>query len=198
MKILLLGVNAMRLHPFLQEQNEKVIQSDRPLDEIQCELDPQDFVISYGYRHIIRQNHLDFFQRCPINLHISLLPFNRGADPNLWSFLEDTPKGVSIHQIDTGLDTGDIILQEEIIFSGNETLSSSYETLSLTIEALFKNNWLYLRNGNWKSRTQPSGGTYHRAKDKEPFLSLLIDGWQTPVSLLVGKANSNANSSRQI
>ena len=35
-----------------------------------------------------------------VNLHISYLPFNRGSHPNYWSFVENTPKGVSIHEID--------------------------------------------------------------------------------------------------
>ena len=46
-----------------------------------------------------------------VNLHIAYLPYNRGADPNLWSVLEDTPAGVSIHYVDEGVDTGDIIAQ---------------------------------------------------------------------------------------
>jgi len=34
------------------------------------------------------------------------------ADPNVWSFIEKTPKGVSIHYLDAGIDTGDIIAQK--------------------------------------------------------------------------------------
>ena len=52
-----------------------------------------------------------------------------GQDPNLWSFIEDTPKGVTIHEIDEGIDTGDIIFQKEIVLNSNETLASSYEKL---------------------------------------------------------------------
>ena len=61
-----------------------------------------DWIVSYGYRYIITQDILDAVRGQAINLHISLLPWNRGADPNLWSFLDDTPKGITIHYIDSG------------------------------------------------------------------------------------------------
>ena len=38
-------------------------------------------------------------------MHISYLPFNRGAHPNYWSFKDNSPKGVTIHFIDNGIDT---------------------------------------------------------------------------------------------
>ena len=52
-----------------------------------------------------------------INLHISYLPYNRGAHPNFWSFVENTPSGVSIHQVDSGIDTGKIVIQKQINFN---------------------------------------------------------------------------------
>jgi methionyl-tRNA formyltransferase len=49
---------------------------------------------------------------------LSYLPFNRGAHPNFWSFIEKTQAGVSIHKINKGIDTGNIILRKKInIFS---------------------------------------------------------------------------------
>ena len=49
-----------------------------------------------------------------VNLHISYLPWNRGAHPNFWSFFDATPTGVSIHLIDKGIDTGPIIVQKKV------------------------------------------------------------------------------------
>lgn len=46
-----------------------------------------------------------------MNLHISYLPWNKGADPNFWSCIDGTPAGVTLHHIDAGVDTGDIIAQ---------------------------------------------------------------------------------------
>lgn len=147
-----------------------------------------DFLVSYGYRHILNDEILEIFIEKAINIHISLLPWNRGADPNLWSFLEDTPKGVSIHYIDSGIDTGKIIIQDEIKFLEQETLRSSYLKLSNLAERLFIDNWIRIKNERVKSKIQKMGGSFHRSSDKHKYDHLLVQGWDTPVSKIVGKA----------
>jgi methionyl-tRNA formyltransferase len=97
----------------LREGNE-VQKSQEPLDQIFLDNSSYEFLISFGYRHILRKEIVDYFSGRSINLHASLLPWNRGADPNLWSFLENTPKGVTIHEIDYGVDTGKILAHREI------------------------------------------------------------------------------------
>ena len=68
-----------------------------------------DLVVSFGYRYILK-GELVANECLPIvNLHISYLPFNRGAHPNFWAFFDSTPTGVTIHLIDEGIDTGDIL-----------------------------------------------------------------------------------------
>jgi len=126
-----------------------------------------------------------------INLHISLLPWNKGADPNLWSFLEDTPKGVTIHYVDRGVDTGDILAQQQVDYLPEDTLRTSYDRLSKAIEDLFKRVWPDIRAGGLKSLPQPGGGTYHRLNDRAVFNYLLEEGWNTSVEGLVGKALMN-------
>ena len=87
-----------------------------------------DALVSYRYRHILKGDVLGAFPDRAWNLHISLLPWNRGADPNLWSFLERTPKGVTIHHMDEGLDTGDLVAQRELHFDLDaHTLDSAYD-----------------------------------------------------------------------
>ncbi len=50
-----------------------------------------------------------------LNVHPSLLPSNRGPDPLFWTFRRgDASTGITIHQMDEGLDTGPIVLQERI------------------------------------------------------------------------------------
>jgi methionyl-tRNA formyltransferase len=146
-----------------------------------------DFIISYGYRHIIKNDILERFPNKAINLHISYLPYNRGADPNLWSFLEDTPKGVTIHLLDKGLDTGDILAQETVPDFPDDTLRTMYDRLSRTIEDLFNRSWPDIRAGVMKATPQPSGGSSHRLKDRKRVEHLLTKGWDTPVVELVGR-----------
>ena len=85
-----------------------------------------NIIISYNYRYYITKDIIDYMNNNIINLHISLLPWNRGAYPNVWSFLNDTPKGVTIHQVNKVIDGGDILVQKEVFIDEvKETLNSS-------------------------------------------------------------------------
>ena len=188
MNILLLGPYRKDLIDFLSSFGDKVTITEAPLiDDSEC-LFNNDFIVSYGYRHILKKDILDKFLNKAINFHISLLPWNRGADPNLWSFLEDTPKGVTIHYLDYGIDTGDILAQQEVDYMPEDTLRTSYERLSKTIEELFRKVWPNIRSGKQKAIPQPAGGSYHRLSDRATFEYLLTKGWDTPVADLIGKA----------
>jgi methionyl-tRNA formyltransferase len=191
MKILLLGPERLWLKHFLESFGDQVIQYQDKLEENSPILNGVDFIISYGYRYIIKPDIVRKFKNKAINLHISYLPWNKGADPNLWSFLEDSPKGVTIHYIDSGLDTGDIIVQKEVQYHEDDTLRTTYERLTQTIEQLFMEYWPLIREGKVKGIPQPMGGSYHKLKDKEKYLHLLTDGWDTPIRNLIGKAKNN-------
>jgi methionyl-tRNA formyltransferase len=131
-----------------------------------------DFIVSYNYNHVIRKDVLDLFCNRAINLHISFLPQNRGTSPNLWSFVEDTAKGVTIHRIDAGLDTGDILLQKECFFDEeNETFVSTYNKLHHEMRTLFFDNWESLKFDRLPTIKQSSKeGSYHSRKDTCDFM----------------------------
>jgi methionyl-tRNA formyltransferase len=114
-----------------------------------------------------------------INLHVSLLHWNKGAYPNVWSFLDDTQKGVTIHIIDEGIDTGPILVQKEIYMDENtETLKSSYEKLHKEIQKLFKVSWNNIKNKKLKLVSQVLKESVHRIKDFKKIEILLDDkGW---------------------
>lgn len=189
MKILFLGPDTSPLIKYLEAYGETVCVMDDKLSiEFVKEIAPE-FIISYGYRHMIKEDIIQSYPNRIINLHISFLPWNRGGDPNLWSFLEDTPKGVTIHYVDEGLDTGDIIVQATISFSEDETLKTSYEKLQSLIQNLFMQSWEKIKTNRLPKIKQTGPGTYHKAKDKESFLHLLDQGWDTKVVQLIGKAN---------
>lgn len=185
MKILFLGTADSPLIPWLEAQGDTVIQTSDRITTESTEVHEADFVVSYGYRYIIKQNVLDLFPNRAINLHISLLPWNRGADPNLWSFIDDTPKGVSIHSIDAGVDTGDVIAQKEMVFeSVKATLATTYAELQNEIQELFKGTWHRIKNGEISGSPQQSSGSYHGKKDRELVEHLLTKGWETPITIL--------------
>jgi methionyl-tRNA formyltransferase len=190
MKVLLLGTTPSPLKLILESNRCSVIEQSDPIDLEFLKKSGVEFAVSYRFRHIIRETVIKYLRGNIINLHISLLPWNRGADPNLWSFLENTPKGVTIHYVDSGIDTGDIIVQKELFFNENrETLGSSYEKLNREIIFLFEKTWPLIMQGKSPRNGQPPGGTFHRTRDKNVYEKLIIEkGWNTTVKDLIGKA----------
>jgi methionyl-tRNA formyltransferase len=117
-----------------------------------------------------------------VNLHIALLPWNRGRNPNFWSWLENTPKGVTIHHIDDGIDTGPVLAQEEVQFDEDkETLASSYRGLKDKVETLFIEFWRQISTDGARTAPQRGKGTYHSGIEFEDYKNLLSLGWDTPV-----------------
>jgi methionyl-tRNA formyltransferase len=96
------------------------------------------FGISGLFGHIFPQNIIDHFDKKLINLHPSLLPLGRGADPIFWSMVEGLPQGATIHLIDKGIDTGEILSQEEVILDSWLTSGEIYEKVSGRLFELFK------------------------------------------------------------
>ncbi len=84
-----------------------------------------DAIIVVGYGRIIPQWMLDLPPLGNINLHASLLPKYRGAAPIQWAIANgETVTGVTTMRIDAGLDTGDILLQQELPIGLEDTAES--------------------------------------------------------------------------
>ena len=120
-------------------------------------------IISFGYKKIIKNNILDLVKRPIINLHISYLPFNRGSHPNFWSFIENTIKGVTIHEINNKIDNGNIIIRKKIIFkrANTQTFKKTYNILFKEIENLFILKFNKILNKNYKIKKIKLKGTIH-------------------------------------
>lgn len=176
MKVLFLGYKENQILDFLRALKYDVIQEDKKLklEEIK-EINPQH-IVSYGYSHIIKSPVLKEYPNI-LNLHIAYLPWNKGANPNFWSWLEHTPKGYTIHYMDEGIDTGPILFQKEAEFDKNEDLSSSYVKLRKGIEELFMENWNVIANGEVEPKKQnPDEGSFHYVKDLEKYRFLFQEG----------------------
>lgn len=183
MKVLFLGRSDSGVLAHLRDLGEDVEVRDARVAPSNLAA-PPDFIVSHGYRQIVTRDVLALVPNRAINLHISYLPWNRGADPNLWSFIDGTPKGVTIHYMDEGLDTGDIIAQRQVRFASDATLASAYAELQRALLDLFVDQWPIIRDGRCSRRRQPAGGSAHRLADRAAVAHLLIDGWDTPVAHL--------------
>jgi methionyl-tRNA formyltransferase len=125
-----------------------------------------DMAVSVLFRNMLRKPFLDLFPRGCINLHPALLPYNRGNYPNVWSIVEKTPAGVTLHYIDEDLDTGDIIAQEEVTVDATDTGGTLYRKLELVALQLFQRTWPAIETGQAPRKRQEAGpGTCHRRAD---------------------------------
>ncbi|MCM3386879.1 hypothetical protein M3649_01890 [Ureibacillus chungkukjangi] len=78
------------------------------------ELEP-DLIVIFGMSELLKKNIIDIPKKGCINLHPSLLPKYRGGYPIFWMYYHfDLNPGVTVHYIDEGEDTGNIIYQESI------------------------------------------------------------------------------------
>lgn len=90
-----------------------------------------DVIVVVAFGQILPKEVLELPQYGCLNVHASLLPKLRGAAPIQWSVIEgDDESGVTIMQMDEGLDTGDILMVERYHLDPKETGGSLFDKLS--------------------------------------------------------------------
>lgn len=84
-----------------------------------------DLIIVAAYGKILRSEILEIPKYSSINVHSSILPKYRGAAPINWALINgDKKTGVTIMEMDEGMDTGDIILTKEILIDKVDNVTS--------------------------------------------------------------------------
>ena len=117
-------------------------------------------IIVVGYGRIIPRWMLDLPPLGNINLHASLLPKYRGAAPIQWAIARgETVTGVTTMKIDAGLDTGDILLQQEIPVAPNDTAETLAPNLAAVGAELIVETLHGLQTGDIHPRKQDEAQT---------------------------------------
>ena len=110
-------------------QPEKVKNNIEFIEEIK-RLKP-DVICVVAYGKILPKEILEIAKFGCINVHGSLLPQYRGAAPIQWAVLNgDKTTGITTMYMDTGMDTGDMILKEKIEIGEDDTTGEIWEKLS--------------------------------------------------------------------
>ena len=110
-------------------QPEKVKNNQEFIQEIK-NLEP-DIICVVAYGKILPKEILDIPKYGCINVHGSLLPKYRGAAPIQWAVLNgDKTTGITTMYMDVGMDTGDMILKEEVQIGEDETTGELWDRLS--------------------------------------------------------------------
>jgi len=91
-----------------------------------------DAIIVAAYGQILPKDILTLPKYGCINIHASLLPFYRGAAPINWAIIRGEQKtGITIMQMDEGMDTGATLVQEQVPIEANDTAGTLVEKLSV-------------------------------------------------------------------
>jgi methionyl-tRNA formyltransferase len=145
---------------------QRALQLDLPLmqpdriknnDEFRAQLAAlsPDAIVVVGYGRIIPQWMIDLPRLGNINLHASLLPKYRGAAPVQWAIAcGEAVTGVTTMRIDAGLDTGDILLQEQVPVGPNDTAEDVAPRLAAIGADLMVETLQGLRDGTVRPQPQ--------------------------------------------
>lgn len=125
-----------------------------------------DYLICIHFPLIIPPSVLAIPREGVLNLHPAYLPFSRGWHNSIWAILENKPYGATLHFMNEGVDTGDIVHQRKLEVRPEDTGDTAYKrALALEVE-VFKEAWPRLVDRTYVRQAQDQlGGTRHKAKE---------------------------------
>ncbi len=125
-----------------------------------------DYLISVHFPYLVPPEVLSLPAHGCVNLHPAFLPYNRGWHTPTWAILEGTPAGATLHFMDAGVDSGDVIHQREVVVRPDDTADSLYQRLLAAEVEVFREAWPLLAGGRPPRLPQPVGsGTTHTRRD---------------------------------
>lgn len=111
-----------------------------------------------------------------INFHPSYLPFNKGKNYNFWALVEECPFGVTLHFINSGIDTGDILSQKKIPYDWTDNGKTLFDKAQKEIVSLFKSNYDSFRKLEFNRTPQDlTQGTFHYSHEIEEASTINLD-----------------------
>jgi len=144
--------------------------NDPAFVEAMRKLNP-DLVIAAGYILILKEEILTVPHLLAANFHASLLPDYRGKHPVFWA-LRNGEKwaGLTVHAMDPGIDTGDILYQVKVRTHLNDTVAALYDRIMDRSETLVGRLIADASAGNIVRRPQPQGeGAYFSSTTEDDF-----------------------------
>jgi len=117
------------------EHRIEVLQPEKASDDLFCaqiRAKEPDLIVVVAFGQILRKKLLDIPRWGVINVHASLLPNLRGAAPIQWTILNDEARtGLTVMQMDEGMDTGPMLFQEEVSVLKDETAGHLHDRLAV-------------------------------------------------------------------
>ena len=130
--------------------------------------DSPDLVVMCGYSKIVRGDLLSIPKHGAINLHASKLPFYRGAAPLNWALINGEKEiGLSIYQVDEGIDTGPIYAQRTFEVGENDSIKDVLEKTLEIYPPLLLKVCSDIEKGALPTPQDPNQGTYFTKRHPE-------------------------------
>lgn len=147
-----------------------------------------DLYIVAAFGQILPQKVLDQPRHGTLNIHASLLPRYRGADPIAETIVQGDPEtGVSIMLLDAGIDTGPVLLSKSVPLTGQETTGTLTEQLAeLGAQALLETLPLWIAGKLAPQPQDAERATHTRMLNKEDGLII----WSLPAAALARKVRA--------
>lgn len=130
-----------------------------------------DLFLSIGYPKIFHSELLRVPRRLSVNFHASLLPAYRGKHPVFWCLRNcERWSGLTVHVMDPGIDTGDLLFQVRIRTRRDDTVSSLYDRIMERSQNLVSRLLSDLENGTLTRMSQPQiGASYYSSTTEKDF-----------------------------
>ena len=114
-----------------------------------------DLFISMSFNQIFKSNIINLTKYKPINCHAGKLPFYRGRNILNWVLINDEKDfGITVHFIDKGIDTGDIILQKSFQITSQDNYKTLLEKAYVECANILYDAVLLFKKGNVKAYKQ--------------------------------------------
>jgi methionyl-tRNA formyltransferase len=140
--------------PVFTPKNFKLMEDRQQLMDLK-----PDIIVVAAYGLILPQSVLDIAPLGCINIHASLLPMWRGAAPIHYALLNgDQQTGITIMQMDAGLDTGPILMMESTPIDHKTSFNELHDTMSMMGTALLMKTLSSMEDGMMESTPQPAIG----------------------------------------
>ena len=130
-------------------------------DEVAA-LEPECLLsVLFGFK--VPPDWLDIPSWRALNLHPGLLPWNGGANPNVWPLVDGSPAGTTLQVMAEEIDAGDVLCQEPVEVRPDDTAETLYRRLEETSFELFRSAWPTVRD--LEPTPQAGEGSYHRTSE---------------------------------
>ena len=144
-----------------------------------------EYIFLAWWPEIIPQFIIDIPSQGVVNTHPSFLPYNRGKNYNFWTIVEDTPFGVTLHFVDSGIDSGGILFQEKIAKTWEDNGETLYCKAKEAMLNLFEDAYPKIMNGEYVVKKQDhSVGTFHNSSEMDEACRIELDNRYTGRELL--------------